>query len=97
MGLTSVITGGFPVTERRLWLVVTTRAGWRDREWRLGRHFGRRLARLPPPRPSPVPSHSLGTAARIERLRSRYAGKAPATDGQITDAVLTAVFRQWPT
>jgi hypothetical protein len=39
------------------------------RQWRLGRRFGRRLRRLPPARPSPVPLHSLGTAARIDRLR----------------------------
>jgi hypothetical protein len=43
------------------------------REWRPGSRFGRRLRRLPPPRPSPVPLYSLGTAARIERLRSWYA------------------------
>jgi hypothetical protein len=45
------------------------------RQWRPGRRFGRRLARLPPPRTSPVPLYSLGTAARMDGLRSSYAEK----------------------
>jgi hypothetical protein len=47
------------------------------RQWRPGRRGGRRLARLPPPRPSPVPLYSLGTAARMDRMRSWYAEKEP--------------------
>jgi hypothetical protein len=72
--------------------VITGR--WRSREWRPGRHFGRGLARLPPPRRSPVPLYFLGTAARIERLRSWYA-KPPSADSQMTDADLAPVFRRW--
>ena len=42
------------------------------RSWRPGRHFGRRLTRLPPlPRPE-VPLYALGTAVRIERVRLLY-------------------------
>jgi hypothetical protein len=42
------------------------------RSWRLGRDFGRRLTRIPaPPRPQ-VPLYTLGTAARIERIRLLY-------------------------
>ena len=69
--------------------VITRR--WRSRKWRPGMHFGRGLTRLPPPRPSPAPLYSLGTAARIERLRSWYA-KTPSADGQMTDAGLAPVF-----
>ena len=61
------------------------------RQWRLGRRFGRRLRRLPPARPSPVPLYSLGTAARIDRLRSWYAEK-PAGHGQLTDAAWLPFF-----
>jgi hypothetical protein len=55
------------------------------RSWRPGRHFGRRLTRLPPlPRPA-VPLYALGTAARIERVRLRYqSGGPPATAVQET-------------
>ena len=42
------------------------------RDWRPGRHFGRRLTCLPPvPRPA-APLYALGTAARIERIRLLY-------------------------
>ena len=54
------------------WMFFTSRT----REWRPGRRFGRRLARLPPPLPSPAPVYSLGTSARIERLRSFHCEKA---------------------
>jgi hypothetical protein len=40
-----------------------------ERSWRPGRHFGRRVTRVPPlPRP-PAPLYTAGTAVRIERLR----------------------------
>jgi hypothetical protein len=40
-----------------------------ERNWRPGRHFGRRLTRVAPmPRP-PAPLYTRGTAVRIERLR----------------------------
>jgi hypothetical protein len=42
------------------------------RDWWPGRYFGRRLTRLAPlPRPAP-PLYTLGTAARIERIRLIY-------------------------
>ena len=42
------------------------------RDWRLGRHFERRLTWLTPvPRPA-APLYALGTAARIERIRLLY-------------------------
>jgi hypothetical protein len=86
MDLTSAIAGGFPFPRAREWRARE----WRAREWRLGRRFGRRLTRLPPPRPSPVPLYSLGTAARIERLHSWY-----AADGRVTDADPVPVFQHW--
>ena len=43
----------------------------READWP-GRHLGRRLTCLPPvPRPA-VPLYTLGTAARIERIRLLY-------------------------
>jgi hypothetical protein len=42
------------------------------RDWWPGRHFGRRLTRLPPvPRPA-APLYTLGTVTRIERIRLLY-------------------------
>jgi hypothetical protein len=40
--------------------------------WRLGGHFGRRLARVGPVPRAEVPLYTLGTAARIERIRLLY-------------------------
>ena len=48
------------------------------RNWRPGRHFGRRLTRLPPlPRPE-LPLYGLGTAVRIERVRLLFQDGVPA-------------------
>jgi hypothetical protein len=82
MDLTSAVADGFPVPRTR---------GWRARERRLGRRFGRRLTRLPPPRPSPAPLYSLGTAARIERLRSWC-----AAGGRAPEPGPTPMFPRWP-
>lgn len=68
------------------WMFVTSRT----REWRPGRRFGRRLARLPPPSPAPV--YSLGTAARIERLRSWHCEKAQLWEYPPRDQDATACF-----
>ena len=84
-------------------------SGWRAwRDWWPGRYFGRRLTRLAPvPRPAP-PLYTLGTAARIERIRLLYlrgglpgspervrASPAGATrhgTGQMTDAATARWF-----
>jgi len=96
MDLTSAITSRFPAPQARGgdavgWRALGWRAReWRAREWRLGWRFGRRLTRLPPPQPSPAPLYSLGTAARIERLRSWY-----EPDGRVTEARPAPVFQRW--
>jgi hypothetical protein len=64
------------------------------REWRPGRRFGRRLRRLPPPRPSPVPLYSLGTTARMERLRSWYAKTGITPNGGADPAVQLSHSRE---
>ena len=46
--------------------------GGGPRCWQPGRHFGRRLTRIAPlPRPE-RPLYTVGTAARIERIRLLY-------------------------
>src|ERR1700740_1684661 len=96
MDLYSAVADGFPVARARDWRprAWRPRAGrardGRAREWRLGLRFGRRLTRLPPPQPSPAPLYSLGTAARIERLRTWY-----APDGQVTEARSDPMFPRW--
>ena len=91
MDLSSAVAGGFPIPRAREWRTLGWHAReWRAREWSLGRRFGRRLRRLPPPPPSPAPLYSLGTAARVERLRSWY-----ALDGRATEAAPVPVFQRW--
>jgi hypothetical protein len=45
------------------------------RDWRPGRHFGRRLTRIAPPPGPLLPLYKLGTAARIQRIRLMYSGR----------------------
>jgi hypothetical protein len=64
------------------------------RSWRPGRGFGRRLTRLSPSAPGPAPLYSLGTAARIERLRSWSRDGWLGQQDQMTDATLIAISQR---
>jgi hypothetical protein len=67
------------------------------RNWGPGRHFGRRLARIPSLPQSPAPLFALGTSERIERVRLLYVRDAFLHDAQmIRDLRLFAFNSGWP-
>jgi hypothetical protein len=77
-------------------MTARLRAGLRVRDWRPGRNFGHRRTRMPLFLPGPAPLYSLGTASRIERLRSRYTDAPLRLAGQMTDAWPAATSPRWP-
>jgi hypothetical protein len=64
--------------------------GWWARDWRPGVNFGHQLNRIPSS-PVPAPLYSLGTLARIERLRSWCRDGRLGQHSQMADATLIYV------
>ncbi len=56
----------------RTWTPGLMVGRWVQRSWRPGKHFGRPLTRIQPTPHREVPLFTLGTAARIERIRLLY-------------------------